>query len=280
MSKACKRLAFLLGLLWSCACLAEEAVSAPACSDGVCVVNVFSKALIVAPCADDSVLVAYSQASGATLIQCSDPEDQEDNKALVYDRHDVTAQAYEFRGGRFIRPDYLATATSEGIPDKFGAVPLCAAKDRRPAASGEMLLAAKQPSDSQDAPYCYRIHYVVAGAGNLHVAGDDGKELPALSFQEAAKWAKLRANLSPYVDPKSSTAPPTPFAVVSSDKARLFQSPNLDSRSKMYLVKGDQVEIIDDSKLNTGWCRVRYVPKLGKVIEAWMQSSDLDRSLK
>ena len=269
--------------MWSCACLAEEAVSAPACSDGVCVINVFSKALIVAPCADDSVLVAYSQASGATLIQCSDPEDQEDNEALVYDRHDVTAQAYEFRGGRFIRPDYLATATSEGIPDKFGAVPLCAARDRRPAASGELLLTVKQPNDSQDVPYCYRIHYVIVEKGALHIVSDDGNEQPLPSPAEITTWAKLRENLSPYIDAKSGTAPPTgetSFAVVSSDKARLFQSPNLDSRSKMYLVKGDQVEIIDDSKLNTGWCRVRYVPKSGKVIEAWMQSSDLDRSQK
>ena len=121
-----------------------------------------STALIVPPCADDSVLVAYSQSSGATLIQCSDPDDPEDNKAFVFDRHDATAKSYEFLGGRFIRPDYLATAVTEGIPDKMGAVPLCAVKDRRAAAAGELLLAEKQPSDSQDAPYCYRIHYVVA----------------------------------------------------------------------------------------------------------------------
>ena len=90
-----------------------------------------------------------------------DPDDPEDNRAFVFDRHNATAKSYEFRGGRFIRPDYLATAVTEGIPDKMGAVPLCAVKDRRAAAAGELLLAEKQPNHSQDAPYCYRIHYVV-----------------------------------------------------------------------------------------------------------------------
>ena len=264
----------------ACVCLAADIVSPPACSDGVCVVNVFSVSLIVPPCADDSVLVAYSQASGATLIQCSDPEDPEDNRAFVYDRQDGTAKSFEFRGGRFIRPDYLTTALSEGIPDKFGSVPLCAAKERRPAASGELLLAEKQPNDAKDVPYCYHIHYVVVENGSPQVIGDDGREQSALSSAEIAAWAKLRENLSPYIDPKSNTTTANSLASVRSDKARLFQSPNFDSRSKMYLVKGDEVEIVDDSKLNTGWCRVRYVPKTGKVIEAWMQSSDLDRSQK
>lgn len=277
---ACKRLTLLFWLLWVCACSAEDAVSPPACSDGVCVINVFAKALVTPPCGDDSVLVAYSQANGATLIQCSDPESAEDNKAFVYDRHDVSAKSYEFRGGRFIRPDYLPTAMSEGIPDKFGAVPLCAMKDRRPAASGEMLLAEKQTDDSAGAPYCYRIHYVVVGKAGLQVIGDDGKELPTLSPTAATAWTKLRQNLSPYIDPKSDVAASASQASVRSDKARLFQSPNIDSRTRMYLIKGDHVEILDDTQLNSGWCKVRYLSKSGKAIEAWMQSSDLDRSQK
>lgn len=277
---ACKRLTLLLWLLWACACSAEDAVSPPACSDGVCVINVFSTSLIAPPCVDDSVLVAYSQASGATLIQCSDRESAKDNKAFVYDRHKLASTSFEFRGGRFIRPDYLVTAVSEGIPDKFGAVPLCAVKERRPAASGELLLAEKQPNDSPGAPYCYRIHYVVVGKAGLQVIGDNGKELPALSPAAATAWTKLRQDLSPYIDPKSDGAATAPQASVRSDKARLFQSPNLDSRTRMYLVKGDHVGILDDSQLNTGWCKVRYLPKSGKSIEAWMQSSDLDRSQK
>jgi hypothetical protein len=46
----------------------------------------------------------------------------------------------------------------------------------------------------------------------------------------------------------------------------------------MYLVKGDQVEIIDDTKLAAGWCKIRYIGKSGKPITAWMQSSTLERS--
>jgi hypothetical protein len=258
--------------------MAEDAVSPPACSDGVCVINVLSKALIVAPCTDDSVLVAYSQTSGATLLQCSDPSDPQDNRIFVYYRKDAAAKSYEFRGGRFIRPGYLATAVTEGIPDRFGAVPLCAVKDRRNAATGELLLAEKQPSDSQGAPYCFRIHSVVAGKGTLQVLGDDGKELAALPPVGIAVWAKLRENVSPYVELKSSalSSSKTHLAVVSSVEARLFEAPSLEKPTQMYLVNGDLVEIVDDSKLASGWCRVRYVNKSGMTIEAWMQTQDLD----
>lgn len=267
-------------LAWTCACTADETVSAPSCSDGVCVVNVFASALIFPPCVDESVLVAYSQNSGATLIQCSDPSDPEENKAFIYDRRHPSASSYVFSGGRFIRPDYLPTAMSEGIPDILGPVPLCTQKGRRPAAAGDLLLAAKQPNNSQDVPYCYRIHYVVAGKGAVQVVSDGGDELPAMAPADVATWAKLQQSLAPYVDPKPDTPEATRAASVSADKARLFQAPSLDSRTRIYLVKGDQIEIIDDSKFNTGWCKVRYVPKTGKVIEAWMQSSDLDRSQK
>jgi hypothetical protein len=269
----------VLFLTWTCAWAAEDEVSPPACSDGVCVVNVFAATLITAPCIDESVLVAYSQGNGATLIQCSDPSDPEENKAFVYDRKAASASSFLLSGGRFIRPDYLATAVTEGIPDKLGAVPLCAVKDRRPAAPGDLLLAEKQPNDSQEAPYCFRIHYVVAEKGMVQVVGDDGHELPALPSSEAASWTKLRDSLAPHIAKNNSVPSSTAHsASVRSDKARLFQSPSLDSRTKGYLVKGDEVEITDDSRLNTGWCRVRYAPATGKAIEAWMQSSDLDRS--
>ena len=273
----------MLCLVWVvCACSAQEAVSPPACSDGVCVVNVFSSDLIAPPCADDTVLVAYSQSTGATLIQCTDPDDAENNKAFVYDRHSVIAESYEFRGGRFIRPDYLATAVTDGIPDKMGAVPLCTVKDRPTSAAGELLLVEKQPSGSHGTPYCYRIHRVLAGKGSLQILSD-GKELRALSPTDIAKWSKLREALSPYVA-THSTGGPLPSnagaSSVSSDKARLFQSPSLASRTTMYLVKGDRVDIIDDSKLDAGWCRIRYVGKSGKPIVAWIQSSDLSRTRK
>ena len=276
----CKSLAALC-LVWAGFCVAEEAVSPTACSDGVCVSNVLSTRLIVPPCTGDSVLVAYSQVSGATLIQCSDPSDPEDNKAFVYDRNHTAAKTYEFRGGRFIRPNYLATAVSEGIPDRFGAVPLCAAKDRRPAADGELLLAEKRPNDSKEAPYCYCIHYVMAGKGTLQVVGDDGKSVPALAPSEVEAWEKLRETLSTYIDPGSgASSTKAQVASVISTRARLFSSPDVADRSKMYLVKGETVEVVDDSKLGSGWCRVRYLNKSGKAIEAWMQARDLELTKK
>ena len=57
-------------------------------------------------------------------------------------------------------------------------------------------------------------------------------------------------HLSPYIA-KESTSAALPSKAhsgsVTSDKARLFQSPGLESRSKMYLVNGDQLETIDDT---------------------------------
>ena len=187
-----------------------------------------------------------------------------------------------FVGGDLSGPDYLATAVTDGIPDKMGAVPLCTVKDRPTSAAGELLLVEKQPSGSHGTPYCYRIHRVLAGKGSLQILSD-GKELRALSPTDIAKWSKLREALSPYVA-THSTGGPLPSnagaSSVSSDKARLFQSPSLASRTTMYLVKGDRVDIIDDSKLDAGWCRIRYVGKSGKPIVAWIQSSDLSRTQK
>lgn len=225
------------------------------------------------------MLVAYSQSSGATLIQCSDPSGAEENKAFIYDRNGPSAKAFEFRAGRFIRPDSLATAETEGISDKFGSVPLCSAANRRATAGGELLIAEKQPNNSQDAPYCYRIHYVVFGKSTLQITSDDGHEQADLSPAAIAEWTRLRENLSPYIDTRHVSAAPsgrTRVASVTSDKAPLFRSPGTSAPSSMYLVKGDQVEIVDASKLADGWCLVRYVTKSGKTIENWARTRDLN----
>lgn len=276
---ACERALILVWLAGIGACLAQEApVSGPECSAGVCVVNVTATRLISSPCVGDSVLVAYSQSNGATLIQCSqDATDAEGNKSFIYDRRDPGAKAFEFWGGRFIRTDFLAVAESSGIPDRFGAVRLCPLKSRAPAVNGGLLLAEKQPENSQENPYCYHIHYIVAGKNGLRVQSDDGHEAPPLSDKAAAEWATLRKNLAPYIDAEAqSTLPERKKALVASDKARLFTSPSTSAESKMYLVKGDEVEIVDDSKISEGWCLVRYVTNTGRVIERWTQTHDLN----
>jgi len=282
MSRAYKRMAVLVWLACCCASFAEEDVSAPACGDDVCVVNVMAAKLIVAPCAGYSVLAAYSKSSGATLIQCSSLAAGEPNKAFIYDRHGREGTSFEFDGGRFIRPDYLVTAETQGIPDKFGRVPLCAATNREAAAAGELLIAEKQPGNSEDDSYCYRIYYIAAGKGSLSIHRDDGKELPPLAEKASVEWMPLRQKLSPYLDPEHAAVPnkPARMALITSDKAPLFSAPDLAATGRMYLVKGDKVEVVDDSKSASGWCLVRYVTKTGKTIEKWVRQQDLDTAQK
>jgi len=197
---ACRCPGVLAWLVVSFVSFADQPVSEPECADDVCVFNVIATGLISEPCVGYSVLVAYSKSSGATLIQCSNPASAEENKSFVYDRHDRSVKSFEFLGGRFIRPAYLATAQTDGIPDKFGPVPLCAAKERRAATAGELLIVEKQPNDSDTAPYCYRVNYVIPGKGTLRISNDEGHDLPSLSDQAAKKWSKLQATLARYVD--------------------------------------------------------------------------------
>ncbi len=281
MSPASKRIAVVVWLACACASFADDDVSPPECADEVCVVNVVADKLITAPCTGYSVLAAYSKSNGATLIQCSKPA-AGDNKALIYDRRDHSVKSFEFDGGRFIRPDALTTAQTHGIPDKFGPVPLCPALNHEAAAEGELLIAEKQPNNSEKDPYCYRIHYIVAGKGSLRIRSDDGKELPPLSEEATAEWTPLREKLAHYVDREQAATRnqqahnPARMASVTSDKAPLFTSPDLTAASKMYLVKGDKVQVIDNSKMGDGWCLIRYVTKTGKTIEKWAKAQDLE----
>jgi hypothetical protein len=201
MCPACKLLPVLLLAIRPDACRAADAVSGPECAAGVCVLNVLAPDLISAPCVGYSVLIAYSESSGATLIQCSKPAGEE-NKSLIYNRHDRAVKPFEFEGGRFIRPDYLSKARIEGIPDRFGTVPLCPAENRKPAVNGELLIAQKQPGKSDDAPYCFRIYYVIPGKSNIRVRGDDGRDEASGSDEAITEWVPLQKKLARFIGPR------------------------------------------------------------------------------
>ena len=70
-------------------------------------------------------------------------------------------------------------------------------------------------------------------------------------------------------------------ATVQVAKAPLFDKPNAASKTKMYLVKGDTVTLLDwkakstDSAGLDGWYLIRY--KGSKVIEKWLESSALNK---
>ena len=198
MSRVCR---LALGLAWLVATgggWADDAISQPECSSGVCVFNVVARELVSAPCAGYAVLIAYSTSSGATMIQCSKPADSEENKSFLYDRLNPRAKAIEFLGGRFVRPDFWNRVEAEGVPDKFGSVPLCPSQTRTPPAIGELVIVKKQIRDSGDG-YCYRVNYVDASKSGLTIRNDQGRENSPLSDAAALKWAKLKARLSQHI---------------------------------------------------------------------------------
>jgi len=268
----------LLGFIWSVAALADDRVAAPDCSANVCVVNVFDQSLITEPCTGSTVLVAYSTASGATLIQCNAGSSPEDNLTLVFDRRNQGIKPFEVQGGRFLRPTAWDQVAREGVPDTFGVVPLCPGTKRAAPGPGQLIIVEKHPSDSEEHPYCYSVDYVMAGSNSLTMRSDAGKELTPLSEQGSKQWAALRQKLTPYTMAEKASEPARTgkAASVRSEKASLYLTPNKTEASKMYLIKGDQVEVIDDSKLGEGWCMIRYVTKTGKAIERWALAQDLE----
>lgn len=282
MSRAFKLLLVLGFLGCAGAAVAQRPVSRQDCTADVCSFVVWAKTLIAAPCQGYSVNVAYSKTNGATLIQCSEPASSQSNKSLIYDRANSEVKSLEISGWRFIRPEAFEEIKN-GIPDKFATVPLCPATKREAPQAGQLMIAKKEPGsshDSENAPYCYRLGLISEENGGLRIRTDDGKELPPGSETAAAKWAKLVENLKPYLNKTGDGASEQRSVSVVSDKAQLFTSPSSEAMSKMYLVKGDKVEVLDKSKIGDGWCLVRYTTKSAKVIDRWMQAHDLDIQVK
>ncbi|UNK63171.1 hypothetical protein [Buttiauxella ferragutiae] len=62
---------------------------------------------------------------------------------------------------------------------------------------------------------------------------------------------------------------------VTVNKAILFKSADLDSITKSYLIKGDNVTLTDMSK-NGAFYKIKYKTGSGKFIEYWMKSEDFD----
>jgi hypothetical protein len=153
----------------------------------------------VAPCEGYSVLVAYSQASPATLIQCSKPLHEDETKLFIYNRKNAGAKSFVIEGTRFLRPDSLQTAKDEGISSSFGEVKLCAESQSARSEAGDLLIAEKQPDNSDTGLYCYRIWQVRFKDGSVQFAGEDGSPRPTTSAVETKRWARLRTTLAPYI---------------------------------------------------------------------------------
>lgn len=71
---------------------------------------------------------------------------------------------------------------------------------------------------------------------------------------------------------------PDATATIEADKATLYDKPKASSKTKMYVIKGDKVTLLDwkagdDGDFGFGWFLARYQGK--KVIEKWIEGSAL-----
>lgn len=168
------------------------------CASGVCGFNVSARDVREAPCKRQPVLVAYSESSGATLIQCGGAEG---TRTYLFDRGATGRAGLELQGTRFIKADFLAEAAESGVPDRFGPVPLCARPGAAAAAAGEFVLVAKAPAPEVDGAYCYRVIRVGAERGALALRADSG-EPPATAATAHRKWRKLAAKVLRHIHEK------------------------------------------------------------------------------
>jgi hypothetical protein len=166
-------------------------VSRFACAGGVCGFNVAASQVREAPCKGQPVLVAYSESSGATLIQCGGADG---TRTYLFDRGATGRAGLELKGTRFIKSDFLSEAAEHGVPDRFGPVPLCVKSGATAAAAGEFVLVTKVPAPEPDAPYCYRVIRVGAERGALALRADAG-DPPAGAATAHKKWRRLAAKV-------------------------------------------------------------------------------------
>jgi hypothetical protein len=166
-------------------------VTKPDCAGAVCAFNVAASDVREAPCKGQPVLVAYSEASGATLIQCGAAEG---TTSYLFDRGATGRAGVELAGTRFIKSDFLAEAAEYGVPDRFGPVPLCVKPVPQPTANGEFVLVVKMPAPQPEAAYCYRVIRVGTERGALALRADSGKP-PAAATGAHKKWRKLASSV-------------------------------------------------------------------------------------
>jgi hypothetical protein len=260
-------------------CAAEEHPLQATCNGGVCVANLDKEASL-APCADATILLAWRQAGGATLIQCETNDADMDKPSFVYNRDVPTAPAFPLTGMRFFTADTLSAAS---IGDKFASRGFC--KPPRPPrmAPGEILIGEKVPSDDEKNPYCYRVLRISSTPGGVAIKADDN-DSPKPEANHA-DWDKLAAKMSALIRAGASAAPaagvqPVPagaaVAHVVHARAPLHDGPDAGLAEHGWLVRGDQVTLLDRSRAADGWIKVRYVGKSGKAIDRWIRADDLD----
>jgi hypothetical protein len=199
----------------------------------------------------------------------------------VYDRYDSSVKPYELFEWGFHGYD------GSKVSDDFGDFeppsphsPCTLTKNLRPE-NGQMLLDERIPNtpyQEGQAAYCYQFALVTLKDSLITSKAAKGEAFHPASQNAMRKWSPIIKQLIPFIEQEAgqvhSPAKQTRTRHIVADKAQLFLTPDPADLSKMYLVKGDEVETLDSEK--DGWCFVRYITNSQKLIEKWVQIRDLD----
>jgi hypothetical protein len=211
-----------------------------------------------------------------------------DKPSFVYNRDAPAAPAFALTGMRFFASSALGELASGAVPDKFSSHALCQPPKPAHMAAGELLVGEKVPGDDEKNPYCYRVLRVATTPAGVVIRADDNK--PPKPQARHTEWDPLAAKMTALIRTSgNATALPAPTSVVANSntstqtevvhvvhaKAELFDSVGDGEAPHGYLVQGDEVTVLDRSKLADGWLRVRYVGKSGKAIERWLDAADV-----
>jgi hypothetical protein len=140
-------------------------------SDGECSA-IFSRSLpeAKAVCGERSASVAWRKDSKPLLLQCTgSATDQEENVNYLVNGRDVVGLNY----GRYVKISFLEQNPATSVPDKFGAVPVCAPANVDKLHTSTFVLLDKRPGDSGTS-YCYDVTYLSTSDGGVRLDTNSG----------------------------------------------------------------------------------------------------------
>lgn len=140
-------------------------------SDGECSA-VFNRSLSEAKavCGERTASVAWRKDSEPLLLQCAgSATDQEGNVNYLVNGRNVVGLNY----GRYIKISFLEQNPATSVPDKFGAVPVCAPMNMDKLHTSTFVLLDKRPRDS-GASYCYDVTYLSTPGGAVRLDTNTG----------------------------------------------------------------------------------------------------------
>jgi len=135
-------------------------------SNGECSA-IFSRSLTEAKalCGERTASVAWRKDSKPILLQCvGSATDGEGSVSYIVNGSDVVGLNY----GRYVKVNFLQQNPAASVPDKFGAMSLCAPANLEKLRKSTFVLLYKRPDATADS-YCYDVSYLSTLGGGVQL---------------------------------------------------------------------------------------------------------------